>query len=101
MPVRRSASRLALVPEHPAWAIWCNTLDGSLAKLELCRLFPSGSLGTRNRLPLHHRRFVEGQLDGKGGPFARGAVHQDGAAVLLDDALADGQSQAGPLMPWW
>jgi hypothetical protein len=39
---------------------------------------------------LNRGGLLEGQLDGEGGPPARGAVREDAAAVLGHDILADG-----------
>ena len=47
------------------------------------------------RLP--HRRGDHGKIDGEDGALPQLAVHPDGAAVALDDALAKGQSESGSL----
>ena len=49
------------------------------------------------RLGIHFRAGVPGQIDVEGGALARRAGHVDAAAVLLDDAVDGGESEAGAL----
>ena len=44
----------------------------------------------------HFRRRLQGEPDGKGGAAAGYAVKLYGAAMPLDDAVNDGEAQAGP-----
>src|SRR5262245_63869881 len=42
------------------------------------------------------RRRVEGELDHEGGAAAGLRLHEDAAAVPLDDAVREGEPEAGP-----